>query len=250
LSKLYKFCIIFFSGIAFVVQLSYAQSGNRESSVPDSSSFEASVTNTPLRQIALQDWNTLTRDSAFAYKNMIESETKPYSPSKFELWMAKAGGQLFQFFFSVTGQIVFWGLVLIILGYVLFRILKGDVNFLFNRKERSQNIESEMEISAEDLTTADWDAKIVDALNDGNKRLAVRYLFVKGLQLLHQRQLILYSLDKTNYDYYRMLEREDLKVLYRQLMVAFEYAWFGKMEVDEQQWASVQKVFEQLKARL
>ncbi|MES2478572.1 MAG: hypothetical protein V4561_05770 [Bacteroidota bacterium] len=250
MSKLYKFCIIFFSGIALIVQLSFAQSGNSESSIADSSSIATPSTDIQSREITLQDWNVLTRDSAFSYKNMIESEAKPHSPSKFELWLAKAGGQLFQFFFSVTGQIVFWALVLIILGYVLFRIFKGDVNFLFNRNERSVNTISEIEISTEDLTTADWDAKIVDALKDGNTRLAVRYLFVKGLQLLHQQQLILYSLDKTNYDYYRMLEREDLKVLYRQLMVAFEYAWFGKMEVDEQQWASVQNVFEQLKARL
>ena len=250
MNKLYKFCIIFFVGIAFAVQLSFAQSGSRDPSETDSSSIETSVTNTPLRKITSQDWNDLTNDSVFAYKNMIESETKPHSPSKFELWLAKAGGQLIQFFFSAMGQILFWGLILMILGYVLFRIFKGDVSFFFKRNERPLNTVSEIEISTEDLTMADWDAKITEALREGNTRLAVRYLFVKGLQLLHHHQLILYSLDKTNYDYYRMLEREDLKVLYRQLMVAFEYAWFGKMEVDELQWISVQKVFEQLKARL
>lgn len=230
-----------------MVQSSYAQTADEGAQYSDSSIYVEEMIKP--RSISQADWAELTRDSAFSYAHKLEAEVKPSVPSNFELWLNKVGVYIIQFLFSTIGAIIFWLLVVLLLAYVLFKMYRGDFRLFFKRDEKPINKEFEQELSSEDVMNTDWESRIDLARKEGDLRLATRFLFVHTLQILHHKQHIIYSIDKTNFDYYRMINKNELKSLYRILMTRFEYVWFGQKQINEQDWAELMQIYEQLKLK-
>lgn len=230
-----------------MVQSSYAQTADEGAQYADSTIYVEEVIKP--RTISQTDWAELTQDSAFSYAPKLEAEVKPSVPSDFELWMSKAGVFIVQFLFSTTGLIIFWLLVILLLAYVLFKMFRGDFRLFFKRAEKPVNTDFEGEISNEDVMNTDWESRMALAKKEGDLRLATRFLFVHTLQILHHKQHIIYSIDKTNFDYYRMINKNELKSLYRILMTRFEYVWFGQKQLNEQDWSELMQIYEQLKVK-
>ena len=218
----------------------------------DSSSYEEDYDSTYVPEqvvMSVEDWQQLTSDSVFNYRNEREAEIK-MKPNRDKTAFEKAFNNIISFIFSGVGRFIFWLLVILVLAYVVYQIFKGDVSFVLSKKVKEKVEVSIEQLSAEDLLSADWEAKTEKAVQAGDKRLATRYVFLRTIQLLHQQQHIHYSIDKTNYDYYRAIEKPELKALYKQLLMRYEYAWFGYFAVSEEDWVNTTKLLRELKEQL
>lgn len=218
----------------------------------DSSNYEEDYDSTYVPEqvvMSVEDWQQLTSDSTFDYRNQKEAEIEK-KPTRDKTGIEKALNNMIRFIFSGVGRFIFWLLVILVLAYVVYQIFKGDVSFVFSKKVKDKTEVSVEQLSAEDLVAADWEAKTEKAVQAGDRRLATRYVFLRTIQLLHQQQHLHYSIDKTNYDYYRAIEKPELKALYKQLLMRYEYAWFGYFAVSEQDWEQTIKLLRELKEQL
>lgn len=230
-------------------------SGNADSTisyVEDTTEYEEEGTDTLVsRYIADEDWNEIVDKPDFSYRNTIEAAEIPAKPSKFQLWLQKLLSNVAMFFMSFLGKILFWLLLLSALAYIIFKILKGDVSFFLNRKDVAKSTVDSHVLTTEDLANADWDQKMKEALAQGDLRLSTRFAFVQILQLLNKEQKIDYSIDKTNFEYYLALKEDaELQKLYRQLMLRYEFAWYGHYEVKQEDWLLTMNIFESIKLKL
>jgi hypothetical protein len=77
------------------------------------------------------------------------------------------------------------------------------------------------------------DDLIEEAIKNGNYRLAVRWCFLKSLQLLNQKQQIVWQPAKTNIDYHDELQNKNTRDNFGKLSHVFEYVWYGEMAANE-----------------
>lgn len=90
-----------------------------------------------------------------------------------------------------------------------------------------------------------YDQLIDDALQAGDTRLAIRYLYQKGITLLGERGLLKLRPWKTGADYAVELRAEPAQH-FAQLRQIFEYTWYGEFEPDQQDLQQCQAVVKAL----
>jgi len=135
---------------------------------------------------------------------------------------------------SLSGRQILWIMlsallvVMIVIGAVIFfkkfrkTIGRGDdATVLVDEVERN-------------LAETDLDKLIENALTAGNFRLAVRFVYLKILKYLSGKQLIDYQYQKTNYEYAYEISNIDLRAIFREVSLVFDYCWYGEYEATEQ----------------
>jgi len=174
-------------------------------------------------------WQQLTQDKAFSYKNDIEAiqPVKQYNPGAIQKIIAA----IFNFFGSGAGNVLLWIIVIGAVTYISYKLFLSSDSFLFSRGEKILREENK-ELSEEDLETTNWEALLQQAISNSDMRLAVRYSYKWLLQLLQQRELIQYRNDKTNYEYYTELNETKYKQPFKQLSRQYEYAWYGRFALS------------------
>lgn len=202
------------------------------------------------RKLTESEWRYLTLDSAFSYKNLRENEQKIKANKSKNSWALNALKRLFMFLASGLGQFIFWGLIAGILAYVIYKLFKGDFSLLRSRKETIIAAEGDEVLSLESLATADWDGKMNTALAVADYRLATRFAFLSILQKMNEKGHIEYRINTTNYEYFLSLKNETLKAVFKQLLLKYEYAWFGKLSMNAADWQKVLELFNNAKSNL
>ena len=102
----------------------------------------------------------------------------------------------------------------------------------------------------EDITTINWERLLQQARDNNDTRLAIRYTYMWLLQLLQERQLILYRNDKTNYEYYTELNDTSYKQPFKQLSRQYEYAWYGRYAISAAGYDDFAALFNNLRNQL
>jgi len=194
-----------------------------------------------------QQWEKITSDKAYNYKDQKENAPikKPEVPQKQPGWVDFLD-RFFAFLISAPGQIILWSLFILIIGYIVYRMIRGRGNSFFERTDRKQNQDQPEEESEADLLGQNWDQKFQAALASGDLRLAVRYSYKHTLRLFQERGLILYSPDKTNTAYYFELN-EAFRPAFRQLSRFYEFTWYGNLLPEQPQMDAYLSVYEGLK---
>lgn len=197
-------------------------------------------------------WNKIINDKDFWYKDKIEYTPQPpgKTPKQPDLRWLDRIVLFFRFFTTVLGHAILLGLLIAIVGYVLYRIVSGEGKGLFVKNSKKQITPDEEQVSEEDLLASNWESKLQKALHIGDKRLAVRYSYMLVLQLLQHRNLISYRHDKTNIEYYRELVDEDTKNAFRRMMRQYEYSWYGNYPPSQPSFDEYFGIFKHLKNKL
>lgn len=202
----------------------------------------------PIRYASYTDWDEVLNDSAFEYKNKVETHVPEPKPSKQGKWLVDMLNKCFDFFTSGIGLLIFYLLILGIVVYVIYYLFKGDFSFLFGRKESKNEVTVAQVLTTEDLLTTDWEMQLKDSSLD--KRLATRYAFMYVLQMLHQEQIISYSKDKTNYQYYQVIDDAEIKQVFQKLMWQYEFAWYGQVVVTDTIWQQTLSLLQSIKQKI
>ncbi len=128
-------------------------------------------------------------------------------------------------------KFILWGLAACFVGFIIFKLFLSKGIFNTGGKKTAQV--NEAEIVDDDSMENDFDSKYKRAYNEGNMRIAMRYLFLKTLQSLNEKELITFATDKTNSQYTRELPTT-IKNDFAQLALYYEYIWYGNVVVKKE----------------
>ncbi len=195
-----------------------------------------------------RQWRQATSGKAYGYRDKQEYIPKVEKPPKIP-WIVRAFINILNFFNSPLGQIMLWSVLVAIVGYVAYRIWKGQASGIFSTADRS-GADDGLELTEQGLLSQDWEALMQEALRAGDVRTAIRYSYLRLLQLLQERGFIAYRADKTNADYYRELADKPQRQPFRTVTRQYEWAWYGNVLPEKAAMDSYLITFQQLTGSL
>jgi hypothetical protein len=142
---------------------------------------------------------------------------------------------------SLPLKIFFWTLAVIFIAFISYKVLFKN-GILVRRKNKliPENYESLIE-DLDDISK--YDALISDAETRNDLNLATRYLFLKTLKTLADKELIHFTAEKTNKEYIRELQQNYYSSEFQHLVRDYEYAWYGKFSVDKNKYEHMKEAF-------
>ncbi len=138
-----------------------------------------------------------------------------------------------------TFRVILWGLGIFALVMVILTLIKGKVKIV-------QKEDKEVDLkytNIEDRQDVDWQRLIDEEIRAERFNLALRLLFLQTIQLLNQKELIVWKKDKTNYDYIRELRKSGFDTSFANLMRFYNFGWFGDFKVEEREFNEIQNEF-------
>lgn len=147
--------------------------------------------------------------------------------------------------FSLGKNFIYVAITILII-FLILMLLGFDFKSWFVSNRRSV---SEKEITEENLdkaTEVQIEELLQKAIKEQNYNLALRYAYLKALQLLSKKGLIELSKQKTNSDYQTEL-RQKQNLLYndfKQISRIFAYVKYGEFVVSEEQFKVLYPTFE------
>ena len=135
-----------------------------------------------------------------------------------------------------------WIFVVLCLGIVAFAIYKLTGMGSGNMFERRQKKNLVYDDNQENINELDFETAIMQAENNNNLRLAIRYQYLKLLKYLSDKGAIVWKPNKTNHDYILEMNRQPE---FTQLTNEFEYIWYGEREVTKEAYEKVKSFFNQ-----
>ena len=142
---------------------------------------------------------------------------------------------------SLPVKIFFWLIAFFFIGFILYKLFftgglfaKGNVKL--NNEPANKEPESLNEYAA-------YNALIHEAESKNDFNLAIRYLYLQSLKRLADRELILFSPDKTNNSYVQELSGSIYQQEFASLTRNYEYAWYGRFLIDGKQYQKLKEQF-------
>jgi hypothetical protein len=133
---------------------------------------------------------------------------------------------------DLTWQIIKWVMIALFIAGIILIIIRSNFRGLLRSAPKNLGGAAFTDIP-EDIDSVNIDKLIDEALKNGNYRLAIRWCFLKSLQLLNARQQINWQPAKTNVDYQHELKNPGLRESFSRLSHVFEYVWYGEMTTSE-----------------
>ena len=146
---------------------------------------------------------------------------------------------LSNFFSSGILQVVMWIIAGSVVLFIIYKLFLSEA--VFGRR-RTKAAVSLLDDSEDESLANDYEALLQKAYQEGDLRFAMRFLFLKTLQRLNERELIKYSVDKTNSVYVSELP-EAKKNDFASLALYYEYVWYGKVDIQKNVFDSIETKF-------
>jgi hypothetical protein len=191
------------------------------------------------------DWQKVVSDKAYDYRDKLEYSEKKRKPPQLPEWY-KWYVAIVEYLTSPVGKFILWTSLILIVGYIAYRIIKGQAGGLFAASDRKADLPGDA-ITEHNLLESDWDRLLQEALGKGEGRAAIRYAYLRLLQLLQEHGHIAYRPEKTNMDYYRELAGSPRRQAFRSITRQYEWAWYGHFLPDQAAMDSYMQTFRQLK---
>ena len=178
----------------------------------------------------------LKKEKAFAYANdpaYWVKEKKVYQKGFFD--------HVFDFLQSDAMRWIFWSLIGALVVFVIYRIIVVNDLFIFYSAGKKRKRGEDSANSPSDPLVIDQ--QINEAVERKHYNIAVRFLYIKTLHALNDKKWIQYHTQATNNEYLKQMSQHKLNNEFRFLTRAYEYVWYGKFDITEQQFALVHQSF-------
>ena len=148
-------------------------------------------------------------------------------------------------------KVLKWLIYALMAGLVIYLTVKLLIKEKFNSifTKTAKNLGS-VSLAEEHIEKIDLDRLLAEAIKENNYRLAVRYHFLKLLQLLSKKELIDWHFEKTNSDYQKEITQTQLKNDFSKLAYLYDYVWYGEQPIDETSYALAQEQFSKFNGKL
>ncbi|MBC7826961.1 MAG: hypothetical protein H7122_04390 [Chitinophagaceae bacterium] len=200
---------------------------NKSTRLPEEASF---------RRVPDTTVGRMKKEKDFAYANdpgyWIKQEKK-YSKGFWDY--------VFGFFESTAVRVIFYILLGGLIIFVLYRVIVlNDLFIFYASKKQKKNFE---ETPTQELEPGMIDARIKESIDQKQFSLAVRYLYLKTLYALNDKNWIQFHVEATNKEYLNQLSSYKQIKEFRFLTQVYEYVWYGKFDISEQQFLLVYQDF-------
>lgn len=167
---------------------------------------------------------------------------------KFFNWLGDLFGIDIDFIDYQTMEYIVYGLLAIGALYLFIKfLLQSPMSSVFKTEEKTIDNFGYIE---EDIQQVDFENLIKTALKENNYRLATRYLYLKSLKNLTNKNIIDWHYDKTNSDYLNEISDDGIKQLFKRISYIYDYVWYGEFAIDEQAFNRNQDDFSTLNKRI
>lgn len=154
---------------------------------------------------------------------------------------------------SKTTTIIIFSILIVALGFLIYRML-GDVNM--RKRTRGERDEDQEFIDLEDIEEEKLVATGVSlsllerAEEAGQFDVAVRLLYIQLLKELQDAGLIQYRRDYSNRDYQNQLLGKEVLTDFRDVTIDYERYWYGKYAIEKLGYRLVQRKFNVLSSQI
>lgn len=136
-------------------------------------------------------------------------------------------------------KLILWMLAAFFVLAVVYQFFKN--RGIFKRQFTKGVAEEDVSVE-DDKLEKDYDKLLHQNHKLGDYRMALRYQFLKTLQLLRHHNHIEYAADKTNSQYMRELPvhwQND----FAKLILNYEYVWYGNFVINKEQYEPIQELY-------
>lgn len=197
----------------------------------------------PVRTFSKEKLESFRNDNNFDYGRDVKPPVN--FPEALLRWFAEHFLEPMFKYSSVTlWTIIKYIFLIVITGMLINHIVKSNRTGLFEKEQASRN--AIIMEGYEVIHGIDFDKMIEQSSENGQFRIAIRYLYLKCLSGLSDRKLIEWKPDKTNRDYLRELKSSAIYSLFSELTALFNYHWYGGSEIDQQSYLRIKRSFDQL----
>ncbi len=220
--------------ILLVAERSFAQT-------PDELNYDTSEVQVRMSD-KIEDYKN---DSDFDYNETVKPPVSLWE--KFWRWVER----VLRTVFSDEGAApyILYTVIFLILLAVAVKLLGLDYQTVFLRSRKLKSA-VDFETYHEDIHGMNLDKLILKAKANGEYQLAVRYLYLKLLKRLSEKELIVWEIDKTNLDYRKEIASTNYGKPFRRLTFLYEYIWYGDFEIEKAKFQSTETNFTELFQKL
>lgn len=142
---------------------------------------------------------------------------------------------------SLPVRIFFWCLAFIFIFFIFYKVFFK--NGIFRRGRKMQTISKDEDTVDELDDISNYDALVLQAEKENNLNVAVRYLFLKTLKNISDKELIHFAADKTNSEYLGEMKSHKYFSEFGWLTRNYEYLWYGKFSIDSGEYSKLKERF-------
>jgi hypothetical protein len=102
----------------------------------------------------------------------------------------------------------------------------------------------------EDISTIDFNTRIKKAVDDNDYRLAIRWYYLKQLNILNETKVIHYEPFKTNIDYGFELAKSPHQQAFTSISRIYDYVWYGKYDITIVDYEKLEKQFKAFEEKI
>jgi hypothetical protein len=191
------------------------------------------------RQIPDKEVKKITSDDDFWYAGKPIPKKKPVKQSSTN-W-------------GPVVKVIFWVFIGACFIAILLLLLVNSKTWVFARKAKQIRGEDTAEVTDDaegNIFEMDFEARIAKALEAQDYRLATRLLFLRLLRSMAERNIISYSIDKTNMDYLFELGQSKYFKEFSVVTRNYEYVWYGNFAIQQSQFMYVQQRLNELNSKI
>jgi hypothetical protein len=178
----------------------------------------------------------LKKEKDFAYANDAGYWAKDPPPQQQrDFW-----DYFYNFFQGTVIRTIAYSLLIAFFLFVIYRIIVVNKLFLFYSPKK---VKKEAEEEVINIDDENIDEKIQKAMDQKDNRMAVRYMYLKALKLLNDRQWIHFHAEATNYEYVNEMSKHKLGDDFRFLTRVYDYMWYGEFTLTNEQFEIVHNNF-------
>jgi hypothetical protein len=141
---------------------------------------------------------------------------------------------------SKAMSILFYVMMAAVLLFAFYKIIVENKLYLFYSNS-GKTEKTQLDESSQD--PEDIERNIRESLLAEDYRSAIRYMHIKTLQLLDEKELIRFHPQLTNQQYASQLRGTKFETRFQYLTNVYNHVWFGGFEINRQQAAVVQENF-------
>ena len=148
---------------------------------------------------------------------------------------------------EILELIIYVGMAILAI-YLCVRLFTNEsFHSLFTKKAK---VLADVTLSEEHIESIDLNVLLAKALEQNDFRLAVRYQFLLVLQLLSKKGVIDWHFEKTNSDYLKEIEKQDLQKSFKKVSYLYDHIWYGEQPINVLTYEKAQQDFDAVQKNL
>lgn len=145
---------------------------------------------------------------------------------------------------------ILWILILVtIVVLVILKVTDSGINTIFSGKVK-KNESADATLEDVDIHGIDYEKQIQLAIANRDFRLGVRLWFLRTLKTFSDKELLSWTIDKTNSDYYYELSGTSYQQDFGEVSKVYDYIWYGEFPVDENAYSKAEDKFKMLNGKI